>query len=278
MSGAYDLDLANYTLDDLLGLFKLEYPIDDHSLRKARKIVVHTHPDKSGLDSSLFLFFTAAYSTLERLISFQNKGKRGDQTEYSAEVLDEERIGETLKDRADFGEVFNRLFEAHMEPLHTQEGHGEWLSGGATSTTNHTSEAELQAKKQELRSLVVRTEVQGVSSGLGTELATSNELSYGTGTLAYDDVRKVYTETVIPVTRADFESRQQFSNVESLRSARVADMQSAVRTNHKAILKKQWQAADIANLELALELEQRDRVAQTRKNNLGSQLLLLDQK
>ena len=207
MSDAYDLDLSNYTLDDLLGLFQLEHPIDEQSLRKARRIVVHTHPDKSGLDSSMFLFFSAAYSTLERLISFQNKGRRTDQTEYSAEVLDEEGIGRTLKDRPDFREIFNHLFETHMEPLHTQEGHGAWLSGGATATTNHTSDAELQTRKQELRSLVVRNEVQGLGSGVGTELAPSNEPSYGTGALAYDDVRKVYTETVIPVTRADFWSQ-----------------------------------------------------------------------
>ena len=55
-------------------------------------------------------------------------------------------------------------------------------------------------------------------------------------------------------------------------------MQSAVRTNHKAILWEQRQAADMANLELAMELEHRDKIVRTRKNNLGSQLLLLDQK
>ena len=104
MSNPYDLDLSHYTLDDLLGLFKLEYPLNSQSLKRAKKIAMRTHPDKSGLDSSLFMFFSTAYTTLERLIDFQNKGNRPAQTEYSvAGTRWRRRCCSPLKDRQDFG-------------------------------------------------------------------------------------------------------------------------------------------------------------------------------
>ena len=278
MNSAYDLDLSHYTLDELLGVFKLEHPIGKHSLKQARKIMVHTHPDKSGLDPSVFVFFSMAYNTLERLVRFQNKGKRSGRTEYSASGLDEAQAAVILKDRHDFDEVFNELFEAHMEPLYKQDGHGEWLAGGDDSVTNHTSSAGLEARKSQLSKLVVRNEVKGLGGDIGTELGDSHATGCGTGTLAYDDVRKAYTETVVPVTERDLDRRPHHRTVEALRSSRAADMRGVSLSGHRELLAKQWQAADVANMELAFQLETMDKKLMARKGSMNAQLLLLDQK
>ena len=45
-----DLNIHNYELNDLLALFKLPFHFDDSDLKNAKRIVLKTHPDKSGLD------------------------------------------------------------------------------------------------------------------------------------------------------------------------------------------------------------------------------------
>ena len=52
-----DLDINNYELEDLLNLFKIPMDFDESDLKKAKQIVLKTHPDKSGLDAKYFYFF-----------------------------------------------------------------------------------------------------------------------------------------------------------------------------------------------------------------------------
>ena len=44
-----DLDINNYNLDDLLNLFKISAHFGESDLKRAKQIVLKTHPDKSGL-------------------------------------------------------------------------------------------------------------------------------------------------------------------------------------------------------------------------------------
>ena len=52
-----DLNIDNYDLNDVLKLFKMPYHFSEKELKQAKKIVLKTHPDKSGLDKEYFLFF-----------------------------------------------------------------------------------------------------------------------------------------------------------------------------------------------------------------------------
>lgn len=52
-----DLNIHNYELNDLLNLFKLPFHFEESHLKEAKKMVLKTHPDKSGLDKEYFLFF-----------------------------------------------------------------------------------------------------------------------------------------------------------------------------------------------------------------------------
>ena len=52
-----DLNLDNYKFDDLLNLFNLSYDFTTEELKKAKKVVLKLHPDKSKLDKKYFLFF-----------------------------------------------------------------------------------------------------------------------------------------------------------------------------------------------------------------------------
>ena len=70
-----DLDINNYTLDDLLNLFKLDYNFTSEHLKKAKMVSFMTHPDKSDLDMKYFIFFSQAYDMLEKVFYFRNKRK-----------------------------------------------------------------------------------------------------------------------------------------------------------------------------------------------------------
>ena len=67
-----DLNIDNYELTDLLNLFQLDYDFDESGLKKAKKIVLQTHPDKCELDNEYFLFFSAAYKIIFSIYSFYN--------------------------------------------------------------------------------------------------------------------------------------------------------------------------------------------------------------
>ena len=67
---ALDLDIENYDLEDILNLFKLTYHFDEGELKGAYRIVLKTHPDKSGLEKDVFLFFKQAYSVLKKIYYF----------------------------------------------------------------------------------------------------------------------------------------------------------------------------------------------------------------
>ena len=62
-----DLDIDNYELEDLLNLFKLSYDFSEEDLKKVKKQVLKTHPDKSKLDKIYFLFFTKAYKMISQV-------------------------------------------------------------------------------------------------------------------------------------------------------------------------------------------------------------------
>ena len=44
-----DLNIDNYSLDDILKLFKLSHSFTEEDIKKTKKIVLMTHPDKSGI-------------------------------------------------------------------------------------------------------------------------------------------------------------------------------------------------------------------------------------
>ena len=51
-----DLNLNNYNFDELRDLFGLTDDFNMTGLKRAYKMVLMTHPDKSGLDKEYFYF------------------------------------------------------------------------------------------------------------------------------------------------------------------------------------------------------------------------------
>ena len=225
-----DLDLENYDLEDIMNLFKLNYNFNETDLKQAHRIALRTHPDKSRLPDKFFIFFMKAYKIISKIYYFRCK-KGGGLEEYRAETdaghiqllrkLDGKPIGE-------FNDWFNDMFEkTKVVDSNTDSGYGEWYQKGTVVENRkvplHNFAAAFEDEKEKCRALAIQGAVEMLGDEGGYSLSREKPREYTSrifSKLGYDDLKKVHTETVVPVTRADFEKKQKFSNLDSMRKHR----------------------------------------------------------
>ena len=125
MNNTHNLDINMYKLDDLLGLFNLSYDISIEDLKRARKIVMKTHPDKSRLDPKYFLFYKKAFDIIVQFYDNQNKQNKKTtevDTDYDANIHNTfnkssvKKVSSVIEemDTNDFQNKFNKLFDENM--------------------------------------------------------------------------------------------------------------------------------------------------------------------
>jgi hypothetical protein len=130
-----DLDIDNYSLEDLYHLFNIhDQHLTEEKLKNAKKMVLKTHPDKSQLDAKYFLFFSKAYKRIYGIYEFQNKStnkKHNDEDffdETNKNILNEMfKKNKKLKDPKNFNTWFNKKFETHRIEDPNSQGYGDWL-------------------------------------------------------------------------------------------------------------------------------------------------------
>ena len=224
-----DLIIDNYNLDDLLNLFKLSHDFTRDDIRNAKKIVMKTHPDKSGMDKKYFLFFSSAYKIIYAIHEFRDRSDKNRSTEYSIEKDEEkEKMIESIKDKSNFNRIFNELFEKHqIKDEATETGYGDWLKSDDGIDTRTTTMSQMnetfEQKKEEVKALTVRKDVQDTTTHNHYDLAGNTPESYSAAlfsTLQFEDLKKAHVESVIPVTQKDFDERPKFSNVQDMRRQR----------------------------------------------------------
>ena len=64
-----DLDIQNYSLEEIMNLFKIPLNFDVGDLKRAKKLVLMSHPDKSNLPSEYFLFYSNNSLSISLIIS-----------------------------------------------------------------------------------------------------------------------------------------------------------------------------------------------------------------
>ena len=79
-----DLNIDNYDYEDILNLFSLNHDFGENGLKNAKKIVLATHPDKSGLNKEYFLFFSKAFKILNFVYTFREKGNNSEKKKYKS--------------------------------------------------------------------------------------------------------------------------------------------------------------------------------------------------
>lgn len=241
-----DLNIDNYDLNDILNLFHLKHNFDEDDLKQAKKKVLKTHPDKSGLKPEIFLFYSKAYKNLYSIWEFSNKHKllNSKNTNYMVDELDEknhkkqwkidkdkEKILDQLfennsfKDSKKFNQWFNKEFEkTNIVSEDQSNGYGDWLkSNEDIEEEKHINQAfigeEFERKKKQMRDIVIHNGVNEMScmTSYGTNLDSDVPNSYSSdifSNLHYEDLKKAHTETVVPVTMEDYHNVPKFNSVD----------------------------------------------------------------
>ena len=120
----YNLDIHMYSLQDLLGLFDLNYSITLEDMKRAKKKVLMTHPDKSKLAPEYFLFYKKAFDIVVKFYENQTKQNLPVTTEKrvydtghpSADKATVNAVSKNIQsmDKHQFNATFNELFDKNM--------------------------------------------------------------------------------------------------------------------------------------------------------------------
>jgi hypothetical protein len=278
----FDFDLNNYKMEDLYRLFKLqpEEPLNEQALKKARRILLFVHPDKSGLHQKYFQFYSKAYKILEEMegiVNSINKKKNelyvDDVNTYSNEIhnsIKEMSVNvNSSNKRTSITKEFNARFEElnkDMLPQNDNRGYANWLKD-ENPEENVKNHKELYTKrKKELRDqyALSTNKIQPPSfySSSGSSLLDQND-DFTSGLfdpMQYTDLKKSYTETVIPVSEEDYENTPTYRTIDDYKRAReVNTADKSLYRDHTNILNRQQEEdrrmSDYRAYELARQLE-----------------------
>ena len=281
-----DLNVDNYDYNDLLKLFNIDHKFNESDLKQCYKTVLKTHPDKSGLDKKYFLFYTKAFKVIKNIYEYKNKNSRSldpknSKVEYLA--LSEQDSGKQLlvdnlskKKASDFNKWFNETFEKININNDSNRGYGDWfksdedISDSNINSLNQLHE-KINKKKENLSALVKVTDIHDFSSmGNLNELDTDQPESYSANVfskLQYDDLKKVHTETVIPVCDNDYNKIKKFNNVSNLRDFRNSqNLKPMSKEQARQTLNNNHDKLDKLNTELAYKLTRQAEAAEKANN------------
>lgn len=284
-----DLDIRNYELRDILNLFKLPSVFTDAHMREAKMTVMRTHPDKSGLDKAYFLFFSKAYKILHEVFQVRAglSRQKADDLKYDSvkDDIDARRNANSDKLKRMNADQFNRWFNQTFEEnkLHDDEqdsGYGDWLKdnpnndedadlGEGSSWAQRMEQLERRKTKLREQALVVRSEVKTFDSfnsagyGLARERPEehSSGLNFGSSSsLAYEDLRKAHTESVIPVTHEDYEAVRKYKNMNELQMSRDIDRRTFNYSEADSLMARSQQLQAEDDVRRAFKLAQQDEI------------------
>lgn len=242
MSTSHNLNIQNYTLEELLGLFEMPYEITPEHLKRGKNKVLMLHPDKSKLPADYFLFYKKAFDIIVRFYENQTKQNKVVPTEkvdYSpinTNDLNKSSVKKVTSvinemDKRDFQAKFNKLFEDNMMKK-ADNSHNEWFSkedpifNVEEQVSSKNMGQVFDKMKGEQTGLVHYRGVENLylNSNSGTKLHEEEEdmrNEYVTcdpfSKLKFDDLRKVHKDqTMLAVSEKDFHKVKQYTSTDHL--------------------------------------------------------------
>ena len=218
-----DLDITNYDYEDILKLFNISKQFTTEDLKSAKKRVLASHPDKSGLDKSYFLFFSSAYKILFNIYNFREKhSSLTNLNNYNENYnADKDEVNEllihkimTTKSTQEFNKWFNEQFNTmKISNSYEENGYGDWLNSSSTEeivkcTDLNSMNKIMEEKKKILRTqmLVKKNTISEFNNNQYCDLTNSKPEDYSSGLFSkfqYEDLKKAHEESIIPVTNED---------------------------------------------------------------------------
>jgi hypothetical protein len=246
MAHLHNLDIQMYSLKEILGMFDIDYNINEVDLKRAKKIVLMTHPDKSGLDSKYFLFYKKAFDIVVGFYEQQQRENREVPTEAQAYVpmnagglnkAAAKKVSSVVSEMEaqEFQSKFNQLFEQNMSRK-IDESRNAWFKDEneglkIDGTVNKQNMNEMFERVKTTQSQNILTQYRGVQElggssgtrlyddieGPSDEYVTCDPFSK----LRFDDLRKVHKDqTVLAVGEQDFAKVKQYGSVDQFMADR----------------------------------------------------------
>jgi hypothetical protein len=238
MASTHNLDINTYSLEEIFGLFDLNYNLTEDSMRAAKKKVLMIHPDKSRLPANYFHFYKQAYEIVLNIYKQKSKfndGAKGAPQQYSPDIEQHASIGNNGAPSTDANiskkfsnSKFNELYDQNMVRK-TDTSRFEWFKRDEPVMDDFSKRqvnpknmgSELEAIKQKQSALQVYKGVQEMQSGGGTSYFEDDEESNEYvacdvfSKLKFDDLRKVHKDqTVFAISESDFNKRAQYKTVD----------------------------------------------------------------
>lgn len=234
-----DLDIENYSFEDLLKLFELRDDFNEYDLKHAKKIVLRLHPDKSGLPSEYFLFYSKAYKLIFHIWEFKNKSeKKNYDGLWSVEdkktimdgdmkdsIVDKQTILTNKLEKmnvSEFNSWFNCEFEKCKISYDNENGYDDWLKSDKDSRQiaeiNQSNNIELH--KNRVKELIVYDGVHVLPSCASgySELNSEKPNEFSSepfSSLSYQDLYTAHAIPVIPVSESDYVDHDYRKSIDS---------------------------------------------------------------
>ena len=277
-----DLDISNYSLEDILKLFDINYDYNANTLRNVKKRVLMLHPDKSKLDKEYFLFFSKAYDVLVKILEFRSQQKRSQEVNINYEALDSceenEEIINKIKKHKNFNKIFNKLFE-EMKIDDEEDGYGSWLkSNEDIEEDKEYNNESLEERKKILRnnSIIEYGVIKEYnnfdkmrSKSKSNGFYEGNNILNSKSNLNYDDLKQAHTETLIPVIEEDFRNVKKYNNLEHLKQERNNQILTPLSKKEGiSLLNKRENDSIKEGVQKAYEMYKQDEILKKRENQV----------
>lgn len=234
MASTHNLDINTYSLEEIFGLFDLNYNLTEESMRTAKKKVLMIHPDKSRLPANYFLFYKQAYEIVLNIYKQKSKFSTSNDApkQYSPNVEQYSSFGNNASTEIDVSkkfsnDKFNELYDKNMIRK-TDTSRFDWFKRDEPVIDDFSKRqvnpknmgSELEAIKQKQSALSVYRGVQEMRSGGGTSYFEEDDSEDYVACdvfskLKFDDLRKVHKDqTVFSVSESDFNKRPQYKSVD----------------------------------------------------------------
>jgi len=292
----FDLNIDNYSMKDIFNLFNIQQNelLDEKTMKEAKKFVLKTHPDKSGLEPSYFLFYSSAYKKIFSIYEFQNKSlnKKEQQEDLSNEsnnrILENMfNKNESLKEAGNFNNWFNKQFEKFKndddDTDTNKKGYGEWLKSSEDLVdTSNVSKAnmanEFEKHKKQVQSITKYEGVNDVFSSTFGATILGEHQNYSSGglfneDLGYTDLRQAYRESVIPITEDDYNNMPKYKNMNEYKTARDSVNVAPISKEEamKQLFQQQKKKED-ESIALAFQLAKQNENAQKKQQTFWGEL------
>lgn len=293
MLNSMDLDITNYDYDDILKLFKIPQHFNEEDLKKAKKQVLASHPDKSGLDKSYFLFFSSAYKILFNIYNFRTKHSSATNfNNYNENYNAHKDESNALlihkiinnKSSTQFNNWFNEQFENFkITNDYDANGYGDWLISNEDNSQEHAQHKDLntihkiiEEKKQiaRTRNLVKKREICEFNNTNYCDLTNSKPEDYSSGLFSkfqYEDLKKAHTESLIPVTNED--NTNNYSSLEDIRIKRASQVLAPLKHEEAtSYLNKSKEDENVISTARAYSLFKQDELNKQKNEKFWSNL------